>query len=192
MTNERLTADMLPYRGYGVMDKSEYAAHLRILRYVRDKERVFHFGSKVEYYGGTSTLPGDNDSVGSTDYQAGMALRRSRLIETDPNGLWRLSKYGRIYLEQRDRSNPLGLSSTDLLTAAGIVAVVGTIGYLIWKSSQDSALAAQATAAAQAAPQTSIMQPFTATNLVANPAPVPAPNPNSAGGGVPLPVAPTA
>jgi hypothetical protein len=50
------------------------------------------------------------------------------------------------------RKNPI--SDSNFLLALGGVAVVGTIGYLIWKSQQNAALAAQATAAAQAAPQT--------------------------------------
>jgi hypothetical protein len=96
----------------------------------------------------------------------------------------------RLRTGQQFQDNPI--SGVDVLYVLAGVAVVGTIGYLIWKSMQDSAAAAQATAAAAQAPQavsdylSSAPVLFSAANMVQAPPPPPA-----LPGGVPLPVAPS-
>jgi len=92
--SHRLTPDVLPYVGYGMMTKSEYDAHMRILRRVRDH------GAK----GATAVdVFGDNDqyATGDREYQAGMAIVRGGLVKEDRDWRFRLTPYGRVYLEQR-------------------------------------------------------------------------------------------
>jgi hypothetical protein len=92
------------------------------------------------------------------------------------------------------RENPI--SGTEAFYVLAGVAVVGTIGYLIWKSAQNSAMAAQHYAAAQSAPQdvqNYLDQQyltggpiFAATNLIPS-----TPDPPPPPGGVPFPTPPT-
>lgn len=90
----RLTADILPYRGYGIMDPGEYKAHLAALRHVQDEER--RVGAA---WGG---LPGDYADLHSAAYMASAAVKRAGLVRQGRDGGWRLTEHGREYLRQRE------------------------------------------------------------------------------------------
>lgn len=107
---QRLTADVAPYRGAGLMTKEEYATHLAVLRRIAAAEAK-----------GRPVFTGGILDWEPHEYEAAMALVRGRVVASVRGGLGdelRLTDLGRAYLEQREeaprknpakgRSNPAG------------------------------------------------------------------------------------
>lgn len=88
----RLTPDALPYDGYGIASKGEYAATLAFLRAVRD--------------GKSSVYDLLDAPISSNEYRGAMAALRGGLVRQsghDRTGPYRLTPYGVEYLKQREK-----------------------------------------------------------------------------------------
>ena len=95
----RLTADVLPYQGHGVMAPGEYKAHLAFLRAVRKAEETH--GRDPDPWAVHRFL---DANVMSNEYMGAMAALRGGLARQsghDQTGPLRLTPYGREYLSQR-------------------------------------------------------------------------------------------
>lgn len=93
----RLTPDVLPYRGVGVMNPGEYKAHLAFLRAVLRAEE--HYGRDKDPWAVHRFLDAD---IMSSEYMGAMAALRGGLVrQAHGTGPFRLTPYGREYLAQR-------------------------------------------------------------------------------------------
>lgn len=93
----RLTADVLPYRGHGIMDQGEYKAHLAFLRAVQRAEE--NYGRDKDPWAVHRFL---DASVTSNEYMGAMAALRGGLVrQQHGDGPLRLTSHGREYLGQR-------------------------------------------------------------------------------------------
>jgi len=94
----RLTPDVLPYQGYGMQTKGEYAATIKFLRALR----------KAEETHGRDPDPGATERflgapIASNEYMGAMAALRGGLArQVGGTGPLRLTDYGHEYLEQRE------------------------------------------------------------------------------------------
>lgn len=91
MTDYALTPDVLPYVGYEIQSKGEYEATLAFLRAIRDNKH----DDIIRRIQSASTT--------SNEYQGAMAALRGGLVRSIDGGGYTLTKYGRVYLGQRER-----------------------------------------------------------------------------------------
>ena len=83
----------MPYDGVGIMSPQEYAAHVHALRQIKVAESKNGLGLAM--------LPGADAPIASAEYMASMAIARGGLARQSVDGWFKLTSYGRLYLEQR-------------------------------------------------------------------------------------------
>ncbi len=88
----RLTPDVMPYDGVGIAAPGEYKAVLAFTRAASKND----LRTLVRYTQEADTL--------SNEYRGAMAALRGGLVKGEMGGGYKITPYGRLYLEQRSGS----------------------------------------------------------------------------------------